>query len=202
MTIIDTPEPTTPKRDLNAFLVAMSVALHRYSVYPSDHPSIGPGVGDVLRRANELLADRATSAFDVARRQLIIDGVATDSNQPVLRRLAEGLHAHHLGAVSLQSGIQVDEIAHTLLLLSTEPQREGQLGLTRDGQVPVWPHLKLHPLTFDGLSTRRPCREAWESEKTTKSLEDRSGTEFDPELVSAFVKMLREGGSARTGPHR
>ena len=152
MTSIDTPDRTAPKRDLNAFLVAMSVALHRYSMYPSDHPSIDPGVEDVFRRANELLADRATIAFGVARRQLIIDGVATDSNQAVLRRLAEGLHAHHLGAVSLHSGIQVDEIADALLLLSAEPQREGQLGLTRDGQVPVWPHLKLHPLTFDGLS--------------------------------------------------
>ena len=46
---------------------------------------------------------------------------------------------------------------------------------------------------YDALSTRRPYREAWASEKTTRYLEDRSGTEFDPDLVSAFVKMLREG---------
>jgi hypothetical protein len=151
VTSIDTAEPTAPKRDLNAFLVAMSVALHRHSMYPSDHPSIGPGVEEVHRRASELLADRSSIAFGVARRQLIIDGVATDPNQPVLRRLAEGLHGHHFGAVSLHAGVQADEIGHALLLLSTEPQRSGQLGLA-EGGVPTWPHVKLHSLTFDGLA--------------------------------------------------
>ena len=44
------------------------------------------------------LEQRPTLAFGVARQQLIIDGVATDPGQPVLRRLAEELHRHHLGA--------------------------------------------------------------------------------------------------------
>ena len=44
---------------------------------------------------------------------------------------------------------------------------------------------------FDALSTRRPYREAWTSEAATKYLEERSGIEFDPELVVAFIRMLR-----------
>jgi len=96
------------------------------------------------------LADRATIAIGVARKQLIIDGVATDPKQPVLRRLAEGLHSHHFGAVSLHAGLEADEIGQARLLLSSEPQREGQLGLA-DGGGPTCPHVKLHPLTFDGL---------------------------------------------------
>ena len=151
MASTETPEPTDSKRDLNAFLVAMSVALHRHTMYPSDHPSIGPGVEGVFRRASELLADRATIAIGVARKQLIIDGVATDPKQPVLRRLAEGLHFHHFGAVSLHAGLEADEIGQARLLLSSEPQREGQLGLA-DGGGPTCPHVKLHPLTFDGLA--------------------------------------------------
>lgn len=151
VTSIDTAEPTTQKRDLDSFLVAMSVALHRHAMYPSDHPSIGPGVEDVHRRATELLADRSPIAFGVARRQLIIDGVATDPNHPVLRRLAEGLHGHHFGAVSLHAGVQADEIGQALLLLSTEPKNGGPLGLAAGG-VPTWPHVTLHRLTFDGLA--------------------------------------------------
>ena len=60
---------------------------------------------------------RSRSAW---RYQLIIDGVATDPNQPVLRRLAEDLHRHHLGAISILPGIEADEIASALHTLAEE----------------------------------------------------------------------------------
>jgi len=55
------------------------------------HPSLAAAVTGLTRRARRLLDERTTLVFGVARRQLIIDGVATDPDQPVLRRLAEGL---------------------------------------------------------------------------------------------------------------
>ena len=67
VTSIETPEPTDSKRDLNAFLVAMSVALHRHSMYPSDHPSIGPGVEDVLPDATLDIEQRPGGAHVVLR---------------------------------------------------------------------------------------------------------------------------------------
>lgn len=45
---------------------------------------------------------------------------------------------------------------------------------------------------YDALRTNRPYREAWPQEKTLSYLEDRAGTEFDPELVTAFVRMMRQ----------
>ena len=50
-TNVEKPGRATPSGDLNAFLVELSVALHRYSMYPSDHPSIGPSIEGVVRRA-------------------------------------------------------------------------------------------------------------------------------------------------------
>ena len=46
---------------------------------------------------------------------------------------------------------------------------------------------------YDALSTMRPYREAWPSEKVLSYLEERTGTEFDPELVGAFIRTLRQG---------
>jgi putative nucleotidyltransferase with HDIG domain len=46
---------------------------------------------------------------------------------------------------------------------------------------------------FDALSTDRPYRNAWHFEKTLAYLEERAGVEFDPDLVSAFVRTLRQG---------
>jgi len=46
---------------------------------------------------------------------------------------------------------------------------------------------------YDALSTVRPYRDAWPSEKTISYLEERAGTEFDAGLVSAFVGAMRSG---------
>ena len=48
---------------------------------------------------------------------------------------------------------------------------------------------------FDALSTTRPYREAWPLEKVLAYLEERAGTEFDPELVAAFNRMMRAGAA-------
>jgi putative nucleotidyltransferase with HDIG domain len=46
---------------------------------------------------------------------------------------------------------------------------------------------------YDALSTTRPYREAWPSEKVLSYLEERAGSEFDPDLVAAFIRTLRQG---------
>jgi hypothetical protein len=138
-------------RELSEFLVELSIALHKHSMYPSGHPALEPAIQGVARRAEGLLVDRPLVAFGVARRQLIIEGNTTDPNQPLLRRLAESLHRHHLGAVSLVRGLETVEIAEALRVLSNDADRDGPIGL-RAAMLPDWPHFRLHPLTFDRLS--------------------------------------------------
>lgn len=45
---------------------------------------------------------------------------------------------------------------------------------------------------FDALRTRRPYRDAWESERVLTYIVERAGTEFEPEAASAFVAMMRK----------
>lgn len=48
---------------------------------------------------------------------------------------------------------------------------------------------------FDALRTRRPYRDAWESERTLEYITERSGTEFEAAIGQAFVAMMREWDS-------
>ncbi|MGA9836104.1 MAG: HD domain-containing phosphohydrolase [Gemmatimonadaceae bacterium] len=45
---------------------------------------------------------------------------------------------------------------------------------------------------YDALRTKRPYRDAWETERVLVYLEEKSGTEFDPEIAVPFIKMMRE----------
>lgn len=44
---------------------------------------------------------------------------------------------------------------------------------------------------FDALRTNRPYRAAWELDRVLGYIEERSGLEFDPEIVRIFVPMMR-----------
>jgi putative nucleotidyltransferase with HDIG domain len=45
---------------------------------------------------------------------------------------------------------------------------------------------------YDALRTKRPYRDAWPVEQVLPYIEGRSGLEFDPEYVRAFIAMMRK----------
>jgi putative nucleotidyltransferase with HDIG domain len=45
---------------------------------------------------------------------------------------------------------------------------------------------------YDALRTKRPYRDAWESEKVLSYIAEKAGTEFDAELANAFTVMMRK----------
>jgi putative nucleotidyltransferase with HDIG domain len=45
---------------------------------------------------------------------------------------------------------------------------------------------------YDALCTKRPYRDAWTPERAAAYLEERTGSEFDPDIVSAFLRLLRK----------
>lgn len=143
---------TALAKDLSEFLLELSIALHKYAMYPDGHPSLGPAAAGVTRRAEDLLRQRGSLSLGVARDQLIIEGVATDPRHPVLGELAGRLHRHHLGAVTFYPGIEVAETQSLLRTIAVEADRTGQpLGLGGPEQLQSWPHARLHPLTYEKL---------------------------------------------------
>jgi putative nucleotidyltransferase with HDIG domain len=55
---------------------------------------------------------------------------------------------------------------------------------------------------YDALRTKRPYRDAWESEKVLSYIAEKAGTEFDAELANAFTVMMRKfEGQVRVAHH-
>lgn len=44
---------------------------------------------------------------------------------------------------------------------------------------------------YDALRTNRPYRAAWEAERVLSYIEEKSGTEFEPQIAAKFVEMMR-----------
>ncbi len=139
-------------RDLSDFLIAFSIGLHKNAIYPSGHPLLENTTAELSERLGALLKERASLSLGVARHQLIIEGVATDEANPVLRELATRLHRHHLGAVKFSNGVSDDELTDMLRTVSVDAGRLPRpLGLEGPEVLAQWPHLRLFPLTFAQL---------------------------------------------------
>jgi putative two-component system response regulator len=45
---------------------------------------------------------------------------------------------------------------------------------------------------YDALRTRRPYRDAWPAEKVLTYIGERAGSEFEPDVARAFLRMMAE----------
>lgn len=145
-------ESATLSRELSEFLIEFSIALHKHAIYPEGHPLLASSEAGLTLRLSALLEERGTLSLGVARQQLVIEGVATDPNNPLLRELAQRLHRHHLGAVKFSRGVSDAELADLLRTLAAEGTRvETPLGLGPPEALRKWEHIRLFSLTFEHL---------------------------------------------------
>jgi hypothetical protein len=140
-------------RELSDFLVEFSITLNKHVIYPLKHPLLDIAIDGVANRLALLFDEnREALSIGVARRQLIIEGVATDPHNPVLKELAQKLHNHHVGALKFIRGIEREELAEALRELSSDPVRtEKPIGHDLDRVGDLWDHVRFFPLTYDRL---------------------------------------------------
>lgn len=145
-------ESASLSRDLSEFLIEFSIALHKHAIYPEGHPLLASSETRLALGLAALLETRGTLSLGVARNQLVIEGVATDPVNPLLRELAQRLHRHHLGAVKFARGVRDAEVADLLRTLAVEGSRvETPLGLGPAEALRRWEHIRLFALTFEHL---------------------------------------------------
>jgi hypothetical protein len=146
-------DSTTLSRELADFLIELSIGLHKNAIYPPGHPLLGSATAGIMRRLGTLFGRRDALSIGVARRQLIIEGVATEEGNPVLRDLAARLHRHHLGAVKILPEVDAREMASVLAALAVDiGRRERPIGMEDEEYLSQWPNVRLLPLTFDQLA--------------------------------------------------
>ncbi len=147
-----TGESATLSRELSEFLIELSIGLHKNAIYPPGHPLLENTSSELQRRLDALLKERQSLSLGVARHQLIIEGVATEGANPVLRELALRLHRHHLGAVKFTQGVTEQELVHMLSTVCVDAGRLPRpLGLEGPEILAQWAHIRLFPMTFEQL---------------------------------------------------
>lgn len=139
-------------RELSDFLIELSITMQKHAIYPPGHPLLNASIDVVMRKLSLLLVDRPSLSLGIARRQLIIEGVATDPNHALLKELAGRLHKHNLGAVKFGEGLTRDELADVLATIAVDPGRlEHPLGDDSEELSERWADVRLFPLNYERL---------------------------------------------------
>jgi hypothetical protein len=153
-------EATLPQ-DHAELLLELAVAVHKNAIYPGTHPLLVSAVDSLARRLASFLDQTPTLSVGVARRQLIIEGVATDEEHPILRDFAARLHRHQIGALRFSRGLEKEELAEVLATIAIDAGRvELPLGLMGPEVLQRWKSARLFPLTFDQLELIDDGRDA------------------------------------------
>jgi hypothetical protein len=149
--VTGTAETTLPQ-DHADLLLELAVAVHKNAIYPGTHPLLVASVDSLARRLGTFLERTPTLSIGIARRQLIIEGVATDEEHPILRDLAARLHRHQIGALRFNRGLERHELGEILGTVAIDAGRvEQPLGLMGPETLQRWKNARLFPLTFDQL---------------------------------------------------
>jgi hypothetical protein len=133
-------------------LIELAVAVHKNAIYPGTHPLLVAAVDNLARKLASFLENTPTLSVGVARRQLVIEGVATDEEHPILRDFAARLHRHQIGALRFTRGLEKNELAEVLATIAIDAGRvEQPLGLMGPEVLHRWRNARLFPLSFDQL---------------------------------------------------
>ena len=126
--------------------------MQKHAIYPAGHPLLLDAVDGVMRRIALLLSERASLSIGIARRQLIIEGVGTDPNHPLLKELAGRLHKHNLGAVRFLRELSREELGDALGTIAVDAGRGTvTLGDQAIALSERWSNVKLYPLNYERL---------------------------------------------------
>src|SRR5262252_6204539 len=141
-----------PPQELVELLQELALAVHKRGIYPASHPMLHGAVDGLVRRFQSVLSKRTQLSIGVSRRQLVIDGAATDENNTSLADLAERLYEHELGVVTVLATVQRSTLDEFIGAIAVSPARGTvPFGAGGRSQLARWHDLVLTRVAFDRL---------------------------------------------------
>ncbi len=146
-------EPVAP--ELQELLQELALAVHKRGFYPASHPMLRGSVDALTRRVQSTLSKRGQLSIGVSRRQLVVDGAATDESNTLLADLAERLYEHELGVVTVLATVQRTTVEEFISAIAEPPARGATpLGAGGRSQLARWNDLILTRVAFDRLELK------------------------------------------------
>lgn len=105
---------------IQQFLLQFTGALNRRRAYAATHPMVRAAEERLLECARAVLATRESFTLGVARNELLIDGEPYVTKSTYARELASKLHRRGVGAITLERGLTLSQIAELLSGLAIE----------------------------------------------------------------------------------
>ena len=137
-------------------LIDLATWVQRFGFYPDGHPALESGVDELSDALRPVLDRTGTLVIEVARDHLVVDGAATDPDEPKVRQLAERLHEHRVAGLQLTPGIEDRELEGLLGILGRSP--EGREETLESVGASGWPHVEVVPVDYESLALGEEAR--------------------------------------------
>jgi hypothetical protein len=146
----EAPAPLSPEESarLVEFARTFKAAARAVQMYPAGHPAITSTLGRVAEITSSARLDAPLKIT------VLPDGLLLDERPPLrpdaaVTELAEMLHSHLIGAVTVQPGGDVDAWRNFLLLVGRAPEAlRAEGGITRVWATTAGQHLELREIDY------------------------------------------------------
>ncbi len=146
--------PVAPERTLvQRLLMQIASTLSRRRAYAATHPMVLAAEAQLLDICREVCVARATISIGVAKTELLIDAAPYETRGSYARELASRLHRRGVGALTIERGLQGDELRAALTWLAREPDG------TTDA-APAADHVHITRIAYDHLVLDDVMRDA------------------------------------------
>lgn len=138
-------------RLLSDAVIELNISRRSVGLYPREHPITRDSLERAFGFLQKLFELRGSITLGIAKDVLMIDEYVLDKRNPVFKEFAVSLHSKGLAAVTLYSGLVIEELLSFHELIVSKDTPLGQ-GITELAEKNGLKHIRLTPLDISKFS--------------------------------------------------